>query len=106
MRLVFTLVVGIFIACVISTLTSFAEIPLDVLAASQAFGKGRRRSSHYTRFVSDEAEGGGLGEEMEKLDVKPSYGSFEDQQQHVPGNPFAKPAKVTGVVAAHQLVSN
>ena len=34
-RLVFTLVLGIFIACVISTLSSFAEIPLDVLASSQ-----------------------------------------------------------------------
>ena len=34
-RLVFTLVLGIFIACVNSTLTSFAEIPLDVLASSQ-----------------------------------------------------------------------
>ena len=33
--MVFTLVLGIFIACVISTLASFAEIPLDILSASQ-----------------------------------------------------------------------
>jgi hypothetical protein len=34
-RLVFTLVLGLFVACVIVTLTSFSEIPLHVLESSQ-----------------------------------------------------------------------
>ena len=33
-RLVFTLVLFIFVACVYITLTSFSEIPLDILAST------------------------------------------------------------------------
>ena len=33
-RLVFTLVLFIYVGCVLATLTSFAEIPLDVMAAT------------------------------------------------------------------------
>jgi len=97
-RLVFTLVLGIFIVCVITTLTSYAEIPLDVLANSPNFpGKSRRRSSVYNKFVPDEnlADTSGSAE-MEKLDGKQDYGSFdrvvsfEEKPQHVQGNPFVK----------------
>jgi len=100
-RLVFTMVLGLFIACVICTLTSYAEIPLDVLASSPNFpGKGgRRRSSIYSKFAPDETGTGngatGSAQEMEKLDGKQDYGSFDrvnstDSPQHVPGNPFVK----------------
>lgn len=106
-RLVFTLVLGIFIACVISTLSSFAEIPLDVLASSQAFGKSRRKSSQYAKFVSEE---GGGGQEMEKLE-KTGYGSFEGPQrplppdaEHVSGNPFVK--KATTLPQQQQPISS
>merc|ERR1711956_76059 len=97
-RLVFTLVLGIFIVCVATTLTSYAEIPLDVLANSPNFpGKSRRRSSVYNKFVPDEnlADTSGSAE-MEKLDGKQDYGSFdrvvsfEEKPQHVQGNPFVK----------------
>jgi len=87
-RLVFTLVLGIFVACVICTLTSFAEIPLDILAASQAFGKSRRKSDHYAQFQPEEG-----GEELEKMESKPNkYGSIDQQETepHKPGNPFVK----------------
>jgi hypothetical protein len=94
-RLVFTLVLGIFIVCVTATLTSYAEIPLDVLANSPTFpGKSRRRSSVYNKFVPDENLAGSA--EMEKLDGKQDYGSFdrvvsfEEKPQHVQGNPFVK----------------
>ena len=93
-RLVFTLVLGIFIVCVTATLTSYAEIPLDVLANSPTFpGKSRRRSSVYNKFVPDDTSGSA---EMEKLDGKKEYGSFdrvvsfEEKPQHVQGNPFVK----------------
>ena len=97
-RLVFTLVLGIFIVCVTATLTSYAEIPLDVLANSPTFpGKSRRRSSVYNKFVPDEnlADTSGSAE-MEKLDGKQDYGSFDrvvsfdEKPQHVQGNPFVK----------------
>ena len=92
--MVFTLVLGIFIVCVTATLTSYAEIPLDVLANSPTFpGKSRRRSSVYNKFVPDDTSGSA---EMEKLDGKKEYGSFdrvvsfEEKPQHVQGNPFVK----------------
>ena len=99
MRLVFSLVLGIFIVCVTLTLTSFPEMPLDILTASQAFGQaGRRKSSVYAKFIPDPDAAGHDNVEMGK--VKPTYGSFEhsssvdhgggEQQKHVPGNPFAK----------------
>ena len=96
--MVFTLVLGIFIVCVATTLTSYAEIPLDVLANSPTFpGKSRRRSSVYNKFVPDEnlADTSGSAE-MEKLDGKQDYGSFDrvvsfdEKPQHVQGNPFVK----------------
>ena len=96
--MVFTLVLGIFIVCVTATLTSYAEIPLDVLANSPTFpGKNRRQSNIYKQFVPDEnlADTSGSAE-MEKLDGKQDYGSFdrvvsfEEKPQHVQGNPFVK----------------
>lgn len=91
-RLVFTLVLGIFVACVIVTLTSFSEIPLSILAASQAFGKTRRKSTPYSQFVAEEGGGSG-GNEFEKLDPKSNYGSFQEshpEEKQKSGNPFVK----------------
>ncbi len=95
--MVFTLVLGIFIACVASTITSFAEIPLDILASSQAYGReGRRRSSHYNRIKSFDEETGGNAHEMSEksTELKQGYGSFEATESagesHVAGNPFVK----------------
>lgn len=99
-RLVFTLVLGIFIACVIFTLTSFAEMPLDILASAQAYGNDqRRRSSHYKRFAPNGQQesidaGGDKGVEAQEMEVKQSYGSFDDSNDHVAGNPFIKPKPV------------
>ena len=53
-----------------ATLTSYAEIPLDVLANSPDFsGSSRRKSSVYKKFAPDENLAGSSSREMEKMEA-------------------------------------
>ena len=55
----------------------------------QAYGKGRRKSSHYAQFMPDDG-----GEELGKIEAKPNYGSCvnpHQEESHKSGNnPFVK----------------
>lgn len=76
-RAVFLVVLVIFIACVITTLTSFQEIPLDIL--TQPIPKQRSGSlgtGKYSELPTKEE------------DAVPSYGST--QSGHVASNPFVQ----------------
>lgn len=104
-RLVFTLVLFIYLFCVFFTLTSFSEMPLSTL--EETASKGPKKSKSYTAFVGE-----GDSHEMEKLNKK--YGSTDEGNgEDVPGktdvtkvedetqnlsatNPFAKPKADSG----------
>ncbi|TRY68433.1 hypothetical protein TCAL_01367 [Tigriopus californicus] len=99
-RLVFTLVLFIFVACVSVTLASFPEIPLSVLDASKKELLKRRRSSQYRQIVSEAIE-----QSKEKLNknaevlaatsMETQYGAAEVENRSSKNNPFRNTSEQT-----------
>jgi hypothetical protein len=73
-RLVFTLVLFIFIGCVAVTLTSFREIPLEVLTMSDTKRKSIGGSQHYNKVGQRPLAG---REEVQVPGEEPGYGSLD-----------------------------
>jgi len=105
-RAVFSLVLVIFIFCVATTLTSFNEIPLDVLTTpairkNSVLGK---KSGSYDKLPGEDLEKGDSAPEPEKKEVTPNvagkegngYGSMaaganaDNQSEQADTNPFRK----------------
>jgi len=87
-RAVFTLVLFIFIFCVFTTLTSFNEIPLDVLT-TPALRKQSviKKTGTYDKLPGEDVMEKGLKEPL-KEEKEDGYGSIQDKKEN--SNPFTK----------------
>ena len=97
MRLVFTLVLFIFILCVAITLTSFREIPLDVITMSES----KRKSVgavQYRQVAGEEVEGYGALAKSTVVQVEDGGGSPSANPFQAPQtNPLSQPQTALGV---------
>jgi len=96
-RLVFTLVLFIFILCVAITLTSFREIPLDVITMSES----KRKSVgavQYRQVAGEEVEGYGALAKSTVVQVEDGGGSPSANPFQAPQtNPLSQPQTALGV---------
>ncbi|CAB4066598.1 SLC45A1_2_4 [Lepeophtheirus salmonis] len=93
-RLVFTFVLVLFIICVFFTLTSFQEIPLNVLLSTKLkmSRRGDNSSRQYDQMRSeDDKDEEWVAMKSEKFDnTTVDYGSIPTEEKKLgPGNPFA-----------------
>ncbi|KAK7483584.1 hypothetical protein BaRGS_00025137 [Batillaria attramentaria] len=95
-RVVFTLVIVVFIACVVSTITSFKETPLSELCLSDEQLQRTKKKvgkSKYKKFTNEDSD-----EEEERAIEKPEktrYGALT-HTDYIPQDKPGFPAKTTG----------